>query len=116
MTIASGGTTLSIGGAMAVAATGEAAQQGTLLVATAVEGKSTLTAADYTNAALEVAIAGGTAGLGAYAKKIASHLLPIFCKRPWGVSRPPRKSSGPYSDSSATYRPMPDTGPNAARE
>lgn len=76
MTVASGGTTLSIGGAMAVAATGEAALQGTLLTATAVEGKSTISTADLTTAALEVAIAGGSAGLGAYAKRLASGLAP----------------------------------------
>ncbi len=76
MTAASGGTTLSVGGAMAVAATGEAALQGTLLGATAAEGKSTISSVDLTNAALEVAIAGGSAGLGAYAKRVAKGLAP----------------------------------------
>ena len=74
--VASGGTALGVGGAMAVAATGEAALQGTLLIATGVEGKSTLTTADYTNAALEVAIAAGSAGIGQYAKGIATNLAP----------------------------------------
>lgn len=79
--VASGGTALGVGGAMAVAATGEAALQGTLLIATGVEGKSTLTTADYTNAALEVAIAAGSAGIGQYAKGIATNLAPGIAGR-----------------------------------
>ena len=74
--VASGGTALGVGGAMAVAATGEAALQGTLLIATGVEGKSTISGADLSSAALEVIIAGGSAGLGQYAKGVAANLAP----------------------------------------
>ncbi len=77
MTVASGGTTLSIGGAMAVAATGEAALQGNTSDSNSCgREKSTISTADLTTAALEVAIAGGSAGLGAYAKRLASGLAP----------------------------------------
>jgi hypothetical protein len=76
MLIASGGTALSVGGAMAVAAAGEGAMQGTLLAAKGIDGKETITSQDVTAAALEVAIAAGSAGLGAYAKKIGQALVP----------------------------------------
>ncbi|MBL8818496.1 MAG: hypothetical protein JNL58_20885 [Planctomyces sp.] len=76
MLIATGGTALSVGGAMAVAAAGEGGLQGTLLLATAVDGKQQISAEDLKAAALEVAIAAGSAGLGKYAEKVGKLLAP----------------------------------------
>ena len=81
MLIASGGTALSVGGAMAVAASGEYAMQGTLLALKAADGKEQVTVDDVTTAYLEVAIAAGSAGLGKYAEGIGKRAVPGVLKK-----------------------------------
>jgi hypothetical protein len=60
---------------MGVAAVGEGATQGTLLIAKGVDGKETVTTEDVKKAVLETVIAGGTGGLGAGAGKLVANGL-----------------------------------------
>lgn len=62
-------------GAMAVAAAGEGAQQGTLLAAKAVDGKEQISQADVNAAIMETVVAGLSAGLGKDASKLVSRAL-----------------------------------------
>jgi hypothetical protein len=63
---------LGIVAGMGVAAVGEGATQGTLLIAKGVDGKETITPEDVKKAVLETMIAGGTAGLGSGAGKLVA--------------------------------------------
>ena len=60
---------------MGVAAVGEGATQGTLLIAKGVDGKETVTTEDVKKAVLETVIAGGSGGLGAGAGKLVANGL-----------------------------------------